>query len=191
MINEDDLRVQRTRRLLKEAFVKLVMQQGYEAVTIRDITGEAQVGYKTFFRHYDSKEMLLYTILEEILEKAQPLLLTPETPFASEQNTINAVRFAQQHGALFRVLLSSPAAEKLIQPLVLFGLSEGSRFFGGGSTPDEVVAYHFVAGMMHMIRWWLENDQPYPPEEMAEYINRVLIRPLEKLAVVYPALEVV
>jgi AcrR family transcriptional regulator len=178
-MNEADLRVQRTRRLLREAFLELVIAHGYEAVSVMDITRRAQVGHKTFYRHYADKEGLLYTILQEILTEGQGVLLPPSTPEAAEQNTVAAVRFAEQHAALLQVLLQSPAAEKLMEPLVLFGLSEGERFFAHGRVPAPLVAHHFVSSMMSLIRWWLVAGRPYPADEMAEYINQLLIRPLK------------
>src|SRR5205809_797707 len=47
-----DRRVRRTQQLLAEALIALTLEKGYEAVTIRDITKRADVGYATFFRHY-------------------------------------------------------------------------------------------------------------------------------------------
>lgn len=181
-MNESDLRVQKTRRLLHDAFIELVIERGYEGVSVRDITSRAKVGYKTFYRHYQDKETLLYAILSDMLQEAQAtLLLPPSSPMAAERNTLEAVRFAYRYADLFRVLLKSPMAERLIQPLVAFGLSEGRRFFGGSDTPDELVAHHFVASMMSLIQWWLEQGCPYPPDQMAEYINRLVIRPISHL----------
>ena len=41
MAKKTDLRVQRTRKMIIEAFFKLVETKGYEAVTIQDIADEA------------------------------------------------------------------------------------------------------------------------------------------------------
>lgn len=180
-MNETDARVLRTRRRLREAFIALVIARGYETVTVLDIVEAAQVGHKTFYRHYADKEALLNELLHEILTEAQPLLLPPTSPEAPLENTINALRFAQRYADLWRVLLRSPAAEALLQPLIAFALAEGQRFFGGGAIPDELVAYHFATGMTTLIRWWLEEGMPYPPEEMAEYIHQLLIRPIQQL----------
>lgn len=180
-MNEEDARVQRTRRQLHSAFVGLVIERGYESITVLDIAKEAKIGRKTFYRHYQDKETLLYATLEELLIEGQPLLLPPTSPKAAEENTLNALRFAQRYADLFRVLLRSPAAEQLIKPFLTFGFNEGHRFFAGSTTPDELVAYHFVISLMNLIRWWLEQAQPYPPEEMAEYVNRLVIRPISQL----------
>lgn len=180
-MNETDLRVQRTRRRLRKAFIDLVIAHGYETVTVLDIVAEAQVGHKTFYRHYPDKEAMLNEVLNEILVEAQPFLLPPDVPQAPAENTLNALRFAQKYADLWRVLLRSPAAELLLQPLIAFAQMESKRFFGGSRVPDELLAYHFAAAMMSLIRWWLEHDMPYPPEEMTIYIEQLLLRPIQAL----------
>lgn len=57
--NKQDRRVLRTKQLLWDAFVKLILKKGYEAVTIQDIIDEANVGRSTFYSHFESKENLL------------------------------------------------------------------------------------------------------------------------------------
>ena len=57
--NKQDRRVQRTKQLLWEAFVKLILEKGYEAVTVQDIIDGANVGRSTFYSHYENKENLL------------------------------------------------------------------------------------------------------------------------------------
>jgi AcrR family transcriptional regulator len=180
-MNEDDIRVQRTQQALQQAFMDLLKEQSYDEVSVRAIAQRAEVGYKTFYRHYADKEALLYAILGGILLEGQTVLLPPTSPLAAEQNTLSAFRYVQRYADLFRVLLRSPVAETLIQPLIDFGLAEGRRFFGGSDTPDELIAYHFVTAMQYLMRWWLEQGQQYSPEQMAEYVNRLLIRPISSL----------
>lgn len=180
-MNENDLRVQRTRRLLREALIDLVTSHGYEPVTIRDITRKAQVGYKTFFRHYESKEALLKTIINETVLDFQKIILPPTTQNASELNTLTALRFAKEHAALMRVILQSSASDHLLTPFMHLGLEEGELSFSGSNVPDELVAHHFASSIISLLQWWLENDMVYPVEEMADYIDQLLIRPIKGL----------
>lgn len=180
-MNDDDIRVQRTQRALRQAFMDLINEHSYEDISVRAITQRAGVGNKTFYRHYQDKETLLYAILGDLLLEAQAVLLPPTSPQAAEQNTLEAFRFADRYADLFRVLLRSPVAETLVQPMIDFGLSEGRRFFGGSDIPDELVAHHFVTGMLYMMRWWLAQDQRPGPDAMAEHVNRLLIRPISNL----------
>jgi len=50
----------RTRRALVEAAMELFERRGYEATTIADITAAADVGARTFFSYFASKEELLF-----------------------------------------------------------------------------------------------------------------------------------
>jgi AcrR family transcriptional regulator len=55
----DDRRIRRTRAALRQALIGLVLERGYDAVTIRDVVDRANVGRSTFYAHYPSKEDLL------------------------------------------------------------------------------------------------------------------------------------
>ena len=54
-----DRRVQKTRKLLSQALIDLILEQGYEQVTVQDILDRANVGRSTFYAHYKNKELLL------------------------------------------------------------------------------------------------------------------------------------
>ena len=75
-----------TRALLEKAAVKLFSRYGYERVTVVDIAREADLDPTTFFRHFKSKESVLFWdsdeaishFREEIAARAddEPLLIT-------------------------------------------------------------------------------------------------------------------
>jgi AcrR family transcriptional regulator len=54
-----DRRVQRTKRLLTQALIELILEKGYENVTVQDILERANVGRATFYTHYENKDLLL------------------------------------------------------------------------------------------------------------------------------------
>ena len=62
-INSDksrvDRRVQKTKKLLSQALIQLILEKGYERVTVQDILDKANVARSTFYTHYESKELLL------------------------------------------------------------------------------------------------------------------------------------
>jgi AcrR family transcriptional regulator len=69
-----DRRVRRTQQALAHAVIALTLEKGYDAITIRDITDWADVGYATFFRHYKDKEALLHDVLDVVLTELMDLL---------------------------------------------------------------------------------------------------------------------
>jgi hypothetical protein len=56
---KDDRRTQKTKKYLATALKELIMEKGYDAITIQDIIDRANVGRSTFYSHYESKEQLL------------------------------------------------------------------------------------------------------------------------------------
>lgn len=54
-----DRRIQKTKKSLTEALIHLILEKGYEKVTIQNIIEKANVGRSTFYIHYESKEQLL------------------------------------------------------------------------------------------------------------------------------------
>ncbi|MDN6291733.1 MAG: TetR/AcrR family transcriptional regulator, partial [Tetragenococcus halophilus] len=56
MKSKTDLRVIRTRKMILEAFMKLVSEKGYNNVTIQNIAEEAMINRATFYAHFKDKE---------------------------------------------------------------------------------------------------------------------------------------
>ncbi len=79
MTTEDrlDRRKRRTRQALKSAFVSLVLEKGYEAVSIQDVADRADYNRGTFYNHFAGKEELLREIHDEFLRGFAAVLLEP------------------------------------------------------------------------------------------------------------------
>jgi hypothetical protein len=61
-----DRRVARTRAMLQKAHISLILEKGYEAITVEDICEVANVGRSTFYAHYTSKDDLRRSGLENL-----------------------------------------------------------------------------------------------------------------------------
>ena len=72
-----DRRVRRTRKSLEDALIALTLEKEYEEITIQEITERADVGYRTFFRHYADKDDLLRDVLESTTMELRELMSPP------------------------------------------------------------------------------------------------------------------
>ena len=63
----EDLRVRRTKRAIKLAFIKLVNEKGFSNVTIKEIAEEAIVNRQTFYNYYQDKYDLTEQLNDEYL----------------------------------------------------------------------------------------------------------------------------
>ncbi|WP_083865436.1 TetR/AcrR family transcriptional regulator [Nocardia brevicatena] len=64
-----DRRIRRTRDALHLALIELMMERGYERVTVSDIIARADVGRSTFYAHYRDKDDLLVVSCTEFLRR--------------------------------------------------------------------------------------------------------------------------
>jgi len=59
MARPADRRVQRTHKTLRDALVRLVIERGWDELSVKDICDAADVGRSTFYEHFAGKEDLL------------------------------------------------------------------------------------------------------------------------------------
>ncbi len=173
----EDRRVQRTRQLLRNALMELIIEHGYDAVTVQDITDRANLGRATLYLHYRDKEDLLLSSLEQTLEELKRRVDPPsvERLAADEvgQPYLVAFEHAAENSTLYRILLSGHAAAPIarrFREYIAGNFKERMRMLFPkyqGPTPIDVLA-NFVAGsLIMMILWWLEAGIPYSAAEMA------------------------
>lgn len=188
VIATQDRRVKRTQRLLAQALIVLTLERGYDAVTIRDITQRADIGYATFFRHYHDKNALLADVLQVVLEQLLDRLQPQHT---DGQETNPAVvgtlifEYLHDHSEVCRVLLGSQGPASLVRRVIEEGAQRVVREHAprqGGAVPVEIAANHIVAATIALIQWWLDHEMPYPPQRMGMIYAELIYRPASTLA---------
>ena len=180
-----DRRVKRTQNLLAKALIALTLEKGYEAVTIRDITERADIGYATFFRHYHDKDALLLDVLDVVLGELMALLRPTASGADPASDGTLIFRYVGEHSEVCRVLLSSRGSAELVrrtQETGTRGVLEDNRPRPGSAVPMEIAAYHLVASSIALIAWWLDHDMPYTPERMGTIYSELIVRPTRAVA---------
>src|SRR5258706_12436075 len=76
-----DPRVKRTRHLLQQAFLELMHEKGFSAISIQDIAERAPLNRATFYLHFDDKYQLLDSIVQEQFQQ----MVTKDLPLAPRQ----------------------------------------------------------------------------------------------------------
>lgn len=181
----EDARVTRTKRRLSEALVELALERPFAAITVRDLTDRAGVGYATFFRHYGGTAELLRAMLADLLEELVTRLrpLVREDPEAAGKLVF---QHARENADLYRVLIRTSRPLGLLPTIVQMGvenLEATYRARPGSRVPLDIAANHFIRSFMDLIEWWLDHDLPYGPDRMAEIYLELIVRPIERVAI--------
>ena len=171
-----DRRVRRTRRNLAEALVGLILERGYERVTVQDILDRADVGRSTFYAHFRDKEALLLSCFDGLGEELARDLdeMTPgRMPQDPAQPSLAIFSHASRHRKVYRALCGrqgGPVVQRHLHDL-LAGLVT-THLAPHLATPEArvpapVVTEHYVSALLGVLTWWVRQDFPYQPAEMA------------------------
>lgn len=188
-----DRRVARTRRALQDSLIQLILKQGYDSVTIEDITNQADLGRTTFYLHFKDKEDLFMqaidTICEDFLEQHENLITlaqTPETDLQKLQINLDKriiyhiFAHAQSNADLYKVMLRGEGSAKASQRITNIIKNETIKRMQHipnlkCKVPVEVFAMTFAGTLTELVTWWLEENQPYTIEEMVVYFQQMFI----------------
>ena len=66
--NRLDRRKARTRQALVDAAARLIAEGRGQQASIQEITDAADIGFGSFYNHFESKEQLFQTASDEVLE---------------------------------------------------------------------------------------------------------------------------
>jgi AcrR family transcriptional regulator len=176
-----DRRIRRTQHLLAQALITLTLENGYEAVTIRDITEQADIGYATFFRHYKDKDDLLEDVLDVVLDELQQLLATTQPDADPAAVGTLVFRYVQAHSEVVRVLLGCRAALQRLITVVTRQIVDDHADSLAAALPRDLAAHHIVSATIALIAWWLDHAMPYPPEQMGRIYHELIARPTDAL----------
>lgn len=184
-MKKPDRRVQRTRQLLRDALIELILEKGYDSVTVQDITDRANLGRATFYLHYTDKEQLLLGSLRTVFDDLKNTFGPPNRDeFLGEKNPARVLPFqhALENRDLYRVTLFSEqgtaAIVRGIREYVAASMQERLEAIMPTSSlpyPIEAFAYYMAGAMIALIGWWLERENEYTPEQIADMFYQLTL----------------
>jgi AcrR family transcriptional regulator len=172
-----DARQVKSDAALRAALLALITRMPFDKITVRDIVAEAGIGYATFFRHYPSKDALLDAVAGE--EIAAMMALT--APLLSPTDTRSSCVVLAQHVAANRdvwtALLTGGAAGHLREQFVRLAAQVPGPDQGSEWLPSDLGLIFGVSATVEILAWWLRQKPDYPVDDVAELLDRLVIRP--------------
>jgi AcrR family transcriptional regulator len=164
---ERDRRVRRTQHALTFALVDLALEKRYDAITIQDLLDRADVGRSTFYSHYRGKDDLLLRSFERMLDMLDGALDSED----GSKGRLAPVRELFAHIGEFRQFQLALARAHVMERQFQVGVEHISRTIerrlpANSRVPREVMARSLAGSLFSLLRWWIDNDTPYTPEQM-------------------------
>jgi AcrR family transcriptional regulator len=182
-----DRRVARTRTTLHHALISLILEKGYDAITIEQICEAANIGRSTFYAHYTSKDDLHRRGIEN-LRKVLAEQRTGDLAGAgvAEGCSLSFSRTFFEHAQgrtdLFRALAGSRGgalALATIRQIISDAVrDEFSATAGRNSTdamPRELIVQYLVGAFMAVLTWWLDKGAKLPAHRIDAMFRRLAL----------------
>jgi AcrR family transcriptional regulator len=179
MYDDQDRRVRRTRRALAAALIHLTSDRPYHSIQVRDITDQADIGYATFYRHYNSKDDLMLAVFAEVTAELETSASKPDGEYFEQEGRLIFEHVQKYEGLYCSILQSQNFVEQLKHLLaqrVKEHVQDHTPTLDAVAFPVEVAANHMVAGLIGLIEWWLNKDMSLPVEEMGRIYARLIVQ---------------
>ena len=185
---KDDRRSKRTRQLLGNALVELLLEKRFQNITVQDILDRADVGRSTFYAHYNDKESLLMGEIERVIHELDEYTRQTDGAHHGLFPSLALFRHVQEQRHLMQAFMWGKGAElhtyelqrqvsKLIEGQLRSTMDDETAF----SLPLSVVASFVSNTLLMLLRWWFDEDMRHTPEQMDELFQKLVMPGLQGL----------
>ncbi len=185
-VKAEDRRIQRTRAMLLSALLDLIVERGYEEVSVQDIVDRANVGRSTFYKHFLDKRELLLTGVAGLQQLLTEQMVAPEPAATRSERLLrfSLPLFKHVQGNLqFCRALLGPHSGAIVEPRIQQILAELVRQELAGRVPSgatpvvplDVAVQYTVSAFLGLLRWWMELPAPCPAEEIDRQFQALTI----------------
>ncbi|WP_332870949.1 TetR/AcrR family transcriptional regulator [Levilactobacillus tujiorum] len=165
---ETNLKIVSTERKIQTAFIKLVMQEGFDRLTVQQLSQMAQINRGTFYLHYLDKFDLLTHYEDELVTAVQAIF--ERYPKPRDQSVDERNAFQQMFKYLYRqkqlvvALINSPASQLVsrIKPVIATVIGQPAL---KTAIPPEFAQEIVTQGIWDFVCFWLTQDPVKPPQE--------------------------
>lgn len=176
-----DRRPQRTRRALRDALLSLLVEKGWDDLSVQDICARADVGRSTFYLHFRSKEELLTGSLDDL----RSLLGDSASPHAMDKaaHPLFFVRGLLEHlyeqRRLCRSIFgrrSAHAVQVLFREMVRKLVADSLARVAPAGWQREATTRYLAGALVELLAWWIDS-RPMGSVDDIEKLYQRLARP--------------
>ncbi|MHC5226705.1 TetR/AcrR family transcriptional regulator [Enterococcus sp. LJL99] len=188
MSKKTDLRIQRTNKMILEAFFKLVEEKGYDSVTIQDIADEAMINRATFYAHFKDKQDLYEKIFDLAVE-AFTSVLDLEQLVIGRRIKVKQIEFIltqiyiniHKNKKFFLTIMDGSSNELLRKKLASIIYEKYKDIFlklriteNDIEVPMDFIIEYMTSIFVGTLHWWITSDTDMAPNDLARLVIKLV-----------------
>ena len=168
-----DRRQKKTRLSIIRAFRNLLVKKRYDHITVQEIIDEADVGRSTFYSHFETKDLLLQALCNELFYH---IFENDPCPYVGKDDALEAKlshvlwHIRDEKENLSGILLSDSG-----ELFMGYFKEQLKRMFGdhlpelNSGVPRDFALEHLSGSFAETVRWYLREGMRTSPEMTAKY----------------------
>ena len=173
-----DRRVLKTKRAIRNAFAKLMVEKDINDITVMELSETADINRKTFYNYYSGVYQVVEDIENDIISSYERLL--GDVQFRESMNAPYQLfeRFSQlinMDPEFFGYLLTMNGNIALITRIMtLIKDKTREKMTSQLAIEDykaDIMIDFVLSGMLSVYQHWFSSDRSVPPEEVAQIIS--------------------
>ena len=178
-----DLRIQKTYMALSNTFMEMMLEKGFDEITVNELCARSLVGRGTFYKHFaDKYEFLSFVIREQYRNFMKEISFSLNNgPFEDRINALltTSLSFIEQSPAVIAALqhaqgnsIIEKAISEVIIPDYVKQLKEMQA--NGYNLPFDAVPMAELAVTIasQTIMWWVRNRETVPKEVFLPFLYK-------------------
>ena len=177
----EDLRVRRTIRSIKESFLSLLNEQNYDSITVTGLASRAGISKKTFYYYYSSLDALLEEMEEELVDS-----------FLDEIRDIDILEFDKivkqfllffedKEGFLTKLVLQHDGrvfGDNIVERAAAKKVKAFSQIHIEDAYKRKAVRYYIDTVMVDSYRLWMSEGKKVSVEKVVSTVKEVVLNGL-------------
>lgn len=177
MEEQEDKRIRRTKKLLRQALTRLMQQKDIQSITVTDVVRAADINRGTFYAHYRDVYDLRERIEQEMISDFRAMIedIHPDEVNTSLRPVISrAADYLEENREVVTAFMRTSGPDGFGRKLI--EVVEECRMEASPckSEKDRYVARFVASGMVGMLEKWITADAPMTKDEMVVLIIHVL-----------------
>ncbi|MDV0445775.1 hypothetical protein MmiAt1_13710 [Methanimicrococcus sp. At1] len=190
MEEKTDIRIIKTQRAIKNAFLELMEETGFSNMNVKQIIERAEINRSTFYIHYVDKFDLLNRIEEELLAGFREIGITAPVELIQSQNmdlqeadvqkieaySTRLANYISENGKLFTLLISDKGDPAFASKFgeMLKTIWEEKEMSDRVFIPQNYAIAALTGIMTNLIAEWVKSDYRETPEEFARIVSKII-----------------
>lgn len=184
---KEDLRIVRTRLLLKNALIQLLQEKSLEDVSVMDICNKAFVHRATFYKHFEDKyHLFTYTLncfKQDFAESAQSALQkSPDLLACYLELADKFLTFLQTNKKTALSIIENNKSELTFQiffdeiedEIKKYIVNNKSLMLIKHTLPVPMLSTFLCGGLIALAVWWMKNDTVCTKQQLLSYLEMLI-----------------